>query len=57
MPTWHKGHPEVSEDVGNAALTQAAAAPVDETGAGADGSPWVPSHMGREGSHVALDEA
>lgn len=43
--------------MGSAALAQAAAAPVDGTGAGADGSPWALSHRGREGSHGAVDEA
>lgn len=43
--------------MGSAALAQAAAAPVDGTGADVDGGPWVPSHRGREGSHGAVDEA
>lgn len=57
MPTWHRGHPGVSGGMGNAALGQAAAAPVDGTGAGADGGPSVLSHRGHEGSHEAVDEA
>lgn len=42
--------------MGSAAQGQAAAAPVDGTGAGADGGPWVPSRRGREGSHGTVDE-
>lgn len=57
MPTWRRGHSGVSEDVGSAALGQAAAAPVDGTGAGADGGPLVPSRRGREGSHGAVNVA
>lgn len=33
------------------------AAPVDGTGAGADGGLWVLSHRGREESHAAVDES
>lgn len=46
----------MSEGVGSAVLGQAAAAPVDGTGAGAGEGPWVPSHRGHEGSHGAVDE-
>lgn len=57
MPTWHRGHSGVSGGVGSADLGQVAAAPVDGTGAGTDGGPWVLSHRGREGSHGIVDEA
>lgn len=58
MQAWHKGRSEVNVGVGSVAQDQVvvAAALVDGAGAGADGSPWVLSRKGREGSRVVVVE-